>query len=194
MSYEITPPMPAFEPPPPPKKSRTNAIIIGSAVAAITAIIGVGVTINSSSGGGSHKAEPAASGPASPTSTASPDIAQQFADWRDGGGMKTLDTLSKDLSAVSKASDPVDLDGLRDSCSTLTADVEAAQDGDPLPDPATDKRWNLALEHLANSATACTTGAVGNDQASFDLMASEMDIGIKHLNAVNERLDEVLGS
>lgn len=116
-----------------------------------------------------------------------------MADWRDGGGLDTLSPLTGDLKAVSKASDPVDPDGLRDSCSTLTADIETAQEGDPLPDTATNKRWSLALEHLGNSAIACTLGAVSGDQASFDLMASEVEIGVKHLNAVNKRLDEALG-
>ncbi|MFB7713967.1 hypothetical protein [Streptomyces sp. NPDC056105] len=63
-----------------------------------------------------------------------------------------------------------------------------------MPDTAMAKRWDLALEHLANSVTACTEGSISEDQASFDLMASEMDIGIKHLNAVNKHLDEVVAS
>lgn len=40
-----TPPMPDFPPPTAPKKSRTNAIIIGAAVAIIAAIIGTGVVV-----------------------------------------------------------------------------------------------------------------------------------------------------
>ncbi|MFH8736795.1 hypothetical protein [Streptomyces sp. NPDC017964] len=126
--------------------------------------------------------------------TASKDPAQQFLDWADNGGSESIDTIATDLGAVDKDSHPVDLAGLRESCSTLTADIEAAQGGDPMPDKAMAKRWDLALEHLANSATACTEGSISEDQASFDLMASEMDIGIKHLNAVNKHLDEVIAS
>ncbi|MFD8771392.1 hypothetical protein ACFRCQ_28255 [Cytobacillus firmus] len=126
--------------------------------------------------------------------SASKDPAQQFLDWADNGGSESIDTIATDLGAVDKASHPVDLAGLRESCSTLTADIEAAQGGDPMPDKAMAKRWDLALTHLANSATACTEGSISEDQASFDLMASEMDIGIKHLNAVNKHLDEVIAS
>lgn len=181
------PPMPVYDPPP--KKNRTNAYIIGGAAVAVAAIIGATFAIKSSSG--ETKATPTASA-TSATPTPSPDITDQFIDWRDNGGNETLTTLSDDLSAVDKASDPVNLEGLRDACATLTADVETAQQGDPIPDDATNKSWDLALEHLANSASACTLGAVGNDQASFDLMASEMDIGIRHLNAVGKHLDKVL--
>jgi hypothetical protein len=132
--------------------------------------------------------------PAAAKSSASPSMAEQMHDWGNNGGSETLTTLVDDLSAVEDDSDPVDLDGLRDSCSTLTADIEAAQQEDPVPDPATNKRWKLALEHLGNSATACSTGAVSGDQTQFDLMASEMDIGIKHLDAVNKRVDEIMGT
>ena len=192
MTNDVTPPpIPSHEPTKQPSRRHTTAIIIGSA-ALVATVTGAGFAINSSN---HSQAKPAAiSTSTRPTSTPSPDITQQFVDWRDSGGMDTLSTLSDDLSAVDKASHPVDFDGLRESCSTLTADVEAAQDGDPLPDKAIDKRWNLALEHLANSATACSQGAVGEDQASFDLMASEMDIGTKHLDAVLERVGKVLGS
>ncbi|MFJ6563160.1 hypothetical protein ACIQMV_25535 [Streptomyces sp. NPDC091412] len=57
---------------------------------------------------------------------------------------------------------------------------------------ATNKRWSLAFEYPANSATACTLGAVSGDQACFDLMASEVEIGLKYLKAANKRLDGVL--
>ena len=123
----------------------------------------------------------------------SPDITDLFIDWRDGGGSETLTTLVDDLSDVGEASDPFDIDALGDACSSLTADVETAQLGDPIPDKGTQKNWNLALAHFAKSATACTTGAYSEDQTQFDLMASEMEIGIKHLNAVNKQLDEILG-
>lgn len=193
MSHDATPPpMPEYLPQPPAKKSRTIAVIIGGAIIGGAAIIAVGVVIanNDSGSKGSAAAETTPAADPAP----SKDPAQRFVDWANNGGSDTLNTLSTDLSAVDADSDPIDFDGLRDSCSTLTADVEAAQDGEPMPDKATAKRWNLALEHLANSATACTEGAVSEDQASFDLMASEMDIGIKHLNAVNKHLDEVLAS
>ncbi|MGW4042989.1 hypothetical protein [Streptomyces sp. NPDC004721] len=190
MSDDTTP-APTLEDEPPTKKRPTRAITIGSAVAAILVIAGVGLAISSNKS--DDKAAPAASSSApGPTPSASKDIAQEFADWRDDGGLDTLTTLSADLKAVDEASHPADLDGLRDSCSTLTADIETAQEGDPLPDKATNKRWSLALEHLGNSATACTLGAVSSDQASFDLMASEMEIGTKHLHAVVERVGEVL--
>lgn len=196
MSNTTPPPAPGFGPPmpvydPPPKKNRANAYIIGGAAVAVAAIIGVTFAIKSSDSGNDAKTEPAATA-TSASPTPSPDITDQFIDWRDNGGNETLTTLGDDLSAVDKASDPVDLEGLRDACATLTADVETAQQGDPIPDDATNKSWDLALEHLANSATACTLGAVGNDQASFDLMASEMDIGIRHLNAVSKHLDKIL--
>ncbi|MFB6955489.1 hypothetical protein ACFCYB_00275 [Streptomyces sp. NPDC056309] len=191
MSNDATP-APAPEVEPPTKKRPTRAITITSAVAAILVIAGVGLAIASNKS--DNKAAPAATTSSTPTPepSASKDIAQEFADWRDDGGLDTLTTLSADLKAVDEASHPADLDGLRDSCSTLTADIETAQEGDPLPDTATNKRWSLALEHLANSATACTLGAVSSDQASFDLMASEMEIGTKHLHAVVERVGEVL--
>lgn len=112
-------------------------------------------------------------------------------EWRDNGGSATLDTLTTDLAAVDKDSNPVDLAGLRDSCSTLTADLETARAGTPMPHPPTAQRWNLALDHLTASAKACTDGAVSGDQASFDLMASEMDIGIKHMAAVAKQIGEL---
>ncbi len=46
---DTPPPMPAFPPPPPgtekPKRTRTHAIIIGSAVAVIAAVIGTGIFV-----------------------------------------------------------------------------------------------------------------------------------------------------
>ncbi|MGW3361036.1 hypothetical protein ACWDFL_37615 [Streptomyces bungoensis] len=189
MSYDATPPPVAAEPPPA-KKRHTNAIIIGSTVLAIAGIATVGLLISS----GKHDDSEAAKPTPSTKTSAAPSMADRMHDWSDKGGSATLTTLVADLKQVGDDSDPVDLDALRDSCSTLTADIEAAQQEDPVPDTATDKRWSLALEHLGNSATACTTGAVSGDQTQFDLMASEMDIGIKHLNAVNKRVDEIMGT
>lgn len=137
--------------------------------------------------------QPAASDKAAttPTASASKGIAQEFRDWNHSGGSDHIDTIMTDLAAVDKASDPVDLKGLRESCPTLTADLEAAMQADPMPGEA-GQRWALALKHLAASAAACSEGAVSEDQAAFDLMASEMDIGVSHLTAVNKHLDEVL--
>lgn len=136
-----------------------------------------------------------ASGPSAPSPTASPsaskDTVQQFIEWRDDGGSATLDTLMADLKAVDEDSHPVDFAGLRESCSTLTADLEAARGGAPMPHPPTAQRWQLALEHLTASAKACSDGAVSEDQESFDLMASEMDIGIKHMDAVVKQIGEL---
>jgi hypothetical protein len=139
-------------------------------------------------------AEPAADGKAAtPTPSASKDATQEFRDWADNGGSDTLDTILTDLAAVQEASNPADLDALRKSCPTMTANLEVAKQGDTMPGPA-GQRWTLALEHLAASAAACSEGAVSGDQAAFDLMASEMDIGISHITAVNKHLDEALGS
>lgn len=159
-------------------------------VAAIAGIVAAGTLIRSDR----HDDKPAKQHPAAAETSASPSAAQQLRDWSSNGGNDTLTALAGDLTAVDNDSHPVNLDRLRDSCSTLTADIEAAQEGDPLPDPTTNKRWILALQHLAQSATACSAGAVSGDQAQFDLMASEMDIGIKHLSAVNKRLDQILNS
>ncbi|MEU4087571.1 hypothetical protein [Streptomyces aureus] len=60
-----------------------------------------------------------------------------------------------------------------------------------MPDDKLAARWRLALEHLGKSASACTVGAASEDQASFDLMAAEMAIGIKHLDAVSKRINEI---
>jgi hypothetical protein len=138
---------------------------------------------------GSTKAEPT---PTPTSASPSPDITDQLIAWRDGGGSETLQKLVDNLTAVDEASDPIDFDGLREACSTLTADIETAQLGAPIPDEDTNNSWNLALDHLAKSATACTNGAVSESQDDFDLMASEMDIGIKHLDAVNKNIDEAL--
>lgn len=136
------------------------------------------------------KAKPtpsASSKPASPT----PDVVDQIIEWRDSGGSETLDTFIQDLTAVDKASEPVDLDGLRDACADLAAHVETAQLEDPIPDETANNSWKLALEHFAESATACTNGAVSDSQDDFDLMASEMDIGIRHMTAVSDRIGEL---
>lgn len=136
------------------------------------------------------KAKPApstSSEPASPT----PDVVDQLIEWRDGGGSETLDTFLKDLTVVDKASDPVDLDVLRDACADLAAHVETAQLEDPIPDETANNSWKLTLEHLAASATACSNGAVSDSQDDFDLMASEMDIGIRHMAAVSDRIGEL---
>ncbi|MCX5441347.1 hypothetical protein OHB53_08645 [Streptomyces sp. NBC_00056] len=159
------------------------------AILAITAIALTACGTQTESGDSAKKP-----GKNSASPTASKDPSQQFLDWADNGGSESIDTIATDLGAVDEDSHPVDLAGLRESCSTLTADIEAAQGGDPMPDKAMAKRWDLALKHLANSATACTEGSVSEDQTSFDLMASEMDIGIKHLNAVNKHLDELIAS
>ncbi|MFI6334146.1 hypothetical protein [Streptomyces sp. NPDC050535] len=124
---------------------------------------------------------------ASPT----PDVVDQLIEWRDSGGSETLDTFLEDLSAVDKASDPVDLGGLRDACADLAAHVETAELEDPIPDETANNSWKLALGHFAASATACTNGAVSDSQDDFDLMASEMDIGIRHMTAVSDRLGEI---
>ncbi|GED89347.1 hypothetical protein [Streptomyces sp. 6-11-2] len=192
MSDDTTP-APTLENEPPTKRRPTRMIAMASAVAAIIAVAGVGLAISSNKSDDKATPSAATTSNAPDPTPSTKDVAQQFADWRDNGGLDTLTTLTDDLKAVSDASDPVDLDDLRDSCSTLTADIETAQEGDPLPDTATNTRWSLALEHLGNSATACTLGAVSSDQASFDLMASEMEIGLKHLTAVNKRVDEALG-
>lgn len=144
--------------------------------------------------GGEQAADTKTTPTASATPTASPskNATDQLIDWRDNGGGKTLNTLVTDLGAVDEASDPVDLPALLDACSTLTADLEVAQQGDPIPDEETNRSWSLALEHLTASASACTTGAAGDDQASFDLMAAEMEIGIKHLDTVSTSLDKFL--
>lgn len=139
---------------------------------------------------GDTKAKPVASA-ASPTASPTPDVIDQLIEWRDGGGSATLDTFLEDLAAVDKASDPVDLDGLRGACADLAAHVEAAQLKDPIPDKTTNDSWKLALKHFAASATACSNGAVSDSQDDFDLMASEMDIGIRHLTAVSKRLGEL---
>jgi predicted small secreted protein len=125
--------------------------------------------------------------PASPT----PDVVDQMIEWRDSGGSETLDTFLKDLTAVDKASHPVDLDGLRDACADLAAHVETAQLEDPIPDETANNSWKLTLKHFAASATACSNGAVSDSQDDFDLMASEMDIGIRHMTAVSDRLSEL---
>ena len=191
MSNTTPPPTPGFGPPmpSPQKKNRTNAYIIGGAAAAVAAIIAAGVIVSSNSNTG--EAEPAAT-TATEAASPTPDITDQLAQWRDNGGGETLQTLIDDLTAVQKASDPTDFAALREACSTLTANIETAQLGDPVPDEDTNNSWNLALDHLAKSATACTNGAISENQDDFDLSASEMDIGIKHLNAVNENLDKAL--
>lgn len=144
--------------------------------------------------GGEQAADAKTTPTASATPTASPskNVTDQIIDWRDNGGGTTLSTLVTDLGAVDEASDPIDLPALLDACSTLTADLEVAQQGDPIPDEETNRSWSLALEHLTASASACTTGAAGDDQASFDLMAAEMEIGIKHLDTVSTSLDKFL--
>lgn len=130
------------------------------------------------------------------TASASPtqDPAAEFLAWADAGGSETLDTIVTDLDAVDKDSHPVDIEGLKESCALLTADLEVAKDEDPMPDKAMAKRWDLALTHLTASAKACTEGANNEDQASFDTMAAEMSIGNKHLDAVVKRLNEVTGT
>ncbi|MGW7261604.1 hypothetical protein [Streptomyces sp. NPDC054834] len=188
MSYETTPPPDAAEPPPA-KKRRINAIIIGAAVVTIAGVVTAGLLISSNKNDDDLAVKTT---PEAAKTSASPSLAEQMHAWGSKGGSETLTTLVDDLSKVGDDSDLADLDGLRDSCSTLTADIEAAQEEDQVPDPATNKRWKLALKHLGNSATACSTGAVSGDQTQFDLMASEMDIGIKHLNAVNKRVDEIM--
>ncbi|MFE7727417.1 hypothetical protein ACFU5D_16680 [Streptomyces anthocyanicus] len=64
-----TPPMPDFPPTTAPKKSRTNAIIIGAAVAIIAAIIGTGVVVVQNQNGDSKPAATAE------TSTPAEDLA-----------------------------------------------------------------------------------------------------------------------
>ncbi|GHC39626.1 hypothetical protein GCM10010348_78720 [Streptomyces anthocyanicus] len=63
-----TPPMPDFPPTTAPKKSRTNAIIIGAAVAIIAAIIGTGVVVQNQN----DDSKPAAT---AETSTPAEDLA-----------------------------------------------------------------------------------------------------------------------
>ncbi|WP_326648366.1 hypothetical protein [Streptomyces sp. NBC_01750] len=127
-------------------------------------------------------------------STPSLSAVDQLRNWRDTGGSDQLSTITADLTAVNKDSHPVNLPGLRKSCPRMTADLEAAQKGDPMPDKTLATRWSLALEHLAASAAACAQGANSEDQASFDTMAAEMSIGTEHLVAVNDRLTEIIGS
>lgn len=136
------------------------------------------------------KAKPTPS-TSSETASPTPDVVDQIIEWRDGGGSETLDTFLKDLTAVDKASDPVDLDGLRNACADLAAHTETAQLEDPIPDKTANNSWKLALEHFAASATACTNGAVSDSQDDFDLMASEMDIGIRHMTALSDRIGEL---
>ncbi|MER6280631.1 hypothetical protein ABT202_30760 [Streptomyces sp900105245] len=174
----------------PARKRKTAAIAVGAAVVAVAGITTAGLLI----GSGKHDDDKGAKATPSAIKSSAPSMAERMHDWSDDGGSETLTTLVDDLKEVGDDSEPPDLDGLRDSCSTLTADIEAAQEEDPVPDSATNKRWALALDHLGNSATACTTGAVSGDQTQFDLMASEMEIGIKHLNAVNKRVDKIMGT
>ncbi|MFF4534639.1 hypothetical protein [Streptomyces aureus] len=134
-----------------------------------------------------QSAAPSTSAPASPTT----DTATRVRAWADAGGFDTLGTLAKSLGQVDKDSDPVDLAALQTSCAQLTADVEAAAEEDPMPDDKLAARWRLALEHLGKSASACTVGAASEDQSSFDLMAAEIAIGIKHLDAVSKRINEI---
>lgn len=134
------------------------------------------------------KPTPAAS---SEFASATPGVTDQLIEWRDSGGSETLDTLSRDLAAVDNASHPVDLVGLRESCADLAAHVETAELQDPIPDETANNSWKLALKHFAASATACSNGAVSDSQDDFDLMASEMDIGIRHLTAVSDRINEL---
>lgn len=158
------------------------------AIATLTAALALFVT--GCGGQGGAKAEPSPSA-SSATASPTPDVVDRLIMWRDSGGSETLDTFLQDLAAVDKASDPVDLDGLRDACADLAAHVETAQLEDPIPDETANNSWKLALEHFAASATACTNGAVSGSQDDFDLMASEMDIGIRHMTAVSERLGEL---
>lgn len=69
MSDATPPPMPGFSPPAPPKRSRSNAIIIGSAVAVIVAIVGTGVVVVQSRDNGKPKAAESST-PADDTVTA----------------------------------------------------------------------------------------------------------------------------
>jgi hypothetical protein len=155
-------------------------------IATLTAALALSLT--GCGGQDDVKAKPALSSEAaSPT----PDAVDQLIEWRDGGGSETLDTFLKDLTVVDEASDPVDLDVLRDACADLAAHVETAQLEDPIPDKTANNSWKLALEHLAASATACSNGAVSDSQDDFDLMASEMDIGIRHMTAVSDRIGEL---
>ncbi|MFF1770484.1 hypothetical protein [Streptomyces sp. NPDC058249] len=134
--------------------------------------------------------------PATTSASASPstDPAAKVRAWADAGGTDTLGTIAKSLGQVDKDSHPVDLAALQTSCAQLTADVEAAQGEDPMPDKTLAKRWKLALDHLGKSASACTVGAASEDQASFDLMSAEMSIGTEHLNAVVKRINEINAS
>jgi hypothetical protein len=158
------------------------------AITTLTAALALSLT--GCGGQDDTNAKPAASA-TSETASPTPDVVDQLIEWRDGGGSATLDTFLEDLAAVDKASDPVDLDGLRDACADLAAHVETAQLEDPIPDKTTNNSWKLALKHFAASATACTNGAVSDSQDDFDLMASEMDIGIRHMTAVGERIGEL---
>lgn len=157
-------------------------------IATLTAALALSLT--GCGGQGDVKAKPTPT-PSSEAASSTPDVVDQLVEWRDGGGSETLDTFVKDLTVVDEASDPVDLDRLRDGCADLAAHVETAQLEDPIPDKTANNSWRLALEHLAASATACSNGAVSDSQDDFDLMASEMDIGIRHMTSVSDRIGEL---
>ncbi|GAA1065245.1 hypothetical protein [Streptomyces asiaticus] len=159
----------------------------------ITSILLTGLAVaGCGSDDGKASSKPSRS-PSATSASPSQDPAAEFLAWSNAGGSDTIDTVLKDLDAVDKDSHPVDIDGLKESCALLTADLEVAKDEDPMPDKAMAQRWGLAVTHLTASARACTEGANNEDQASFDTMAAEMAIGNKHLDAVVKRLNEVTG-
>ncbi|MFC5907687.1 hypothetical protein [Streptacidiphilus monticola] len=129
-----------------------------------------------------------------PTPTkADPNLALKRAitSWWNGGGSDKASAIETDFNSITTDSGNQDVNGLDNDCSSLSADVTAAQEYRPIPDKAAQSHWRKALNLYASAASDCLIGIAGNDASLIVKSSREIGAGVAQLNQTTARITEI---
>ncbi|RZT83371.1 hypothetical protein EV383_0172 [Pseudonocardia sediminis] len=130
---------------------------------------------------------------ATPVAPPAPSTSQLLAQWRDGGGLQHLTTISGDLTSVGEAASRYDVSGMMSACYSLQNDIESAQAFTPVPDVQVQSSWSAALASGARSAAYCVAGAQQLDPDLINMSTTEMNDMTSHLDDATARLNSING-
>ena len=138
--------------------------------------------------------------PAAPPSSA-PSCADQFASWRDGGGLSALEAVTKDLDTISTAAsaaagdmeggslNPDDQAALQQAAATLQSDTGTAQANlPPSCVPGLRKNVSAALTDYNRAAVEAGQSVTEADSGSLAVATSDLVAASKSMGAGTKKI------
>lgn len=163
---------------------------------AVVLLVGVAIVLNQGGHSGADPDDVSPNGGSLVAATPSAiriDSAHNLAvkAWYESGGRTAATALAGDFNRVTADSARQDSNALASDCSRLSSDAVSDQTFNPVPDPAAQTAWIVALGHLNLGAGACTYGATNHNDAQLSAGTYEMDTGSMGMQALVSRLDAI---